>query len=68
MIILISLLYTQLLRGQTQTPDDVVYLSNGIIIHGMIIYEVPNKKISILKNGTVYMYKWSEVLNIIHWG
>jgi hypothetical protein len=42
--------------------EDVVYLKNGSIIHGVIIEQVPNQSIKIqTKDGNVFFYKIDEV-------
>ena len=45
--------------------EEVVYLKNESIIHGMIIEEVPNESIRIkTKNNDVILFRLDEVLKI----
>ncbi len=47
--------------------EDVVYLKDGSIIHGMIIEEVPGVSIKIQTNdGNVFVYKVKDVEKITH--
>lgn len=42
--------------------EDVVYLKNGSIIHGIIIEQVPNQSVKIqTKDGNVFVYRIDEV-------
>lgn len=42
--------------------DDVVYLKNGSVIHGVIIEQVPNQEIKIqTKDGNIFVYKIDDV-------
>jgi hypothetical protein len=42
--------------------EDVVYLKNGSIIHGMIVEQVPNQSIKIkTHDGNIFFYKMEEV-------
>jgi len=44
--------------------EDVVYLKNGSIIHGMIIEQVPNVSIKIKSGPNVFVYKMEEIEKI----
>jgi hypothetical protein len=45
--------------------EDVVYLKNGSIIHGMIIEQVPNESIKIqTKDKNVFVFKMDEIMKI----
>jgi hypothetical protein len=41
--------------------EDVVYLKNGSIIHGMIIEQIPNESIKIKSGESIFVFKMSEV-------
>jgi hypothetical protein len=42
--------------------EDVVYLKNGSIIHGLIIEQIPNQSIKIqTRDGNVFFYKIEEI-------
>lgn len=41
--------------------EDVVFLKNGSIIHGIIIEQVPNESIKIKSGQNIFVYKISEV-------
>ena len=45
--------------------EDVVYLKNGSVIHGMIIEQVPNESIKIqTKDKNIFVFKMDEILKI----
>jgi hypothetical protein len=44
--------------------EDVVYLKNGTIIHGMIIEQVPNESLKIKSDRNVFVFKLNEVEKI----
>lgn len=45
--------------------EDVVYLKNGSVIHGMIVEQIPNESIKIkTKNNNVFVFKVDEILKI----
>jgi len=45
--------------------EEVVYLKNGSIIHGVIIEQVPNYSIKIqTKDGNIFVYKLEEIEKI----
>lgn len=57
----LTLILSVLAQSQT-IYEDVVYLKNGSIIHGMIIEQVPNQSIKIqTKDGNVFFCKIEEV-------
>lgn len=41
--------------------EDVVYLKNGSIIHGMIVEHVPNTSLSIKSGANLFVYKLDEI-------
>lgn len=53
---------TLILSAQTINLEDVVYLKNGSILHGIIVEQIPNESLKIkTKDGNVFVYKMSEV-------
>ena len=44
--------------------EDVVYLKNGSIIHGMIIEQVPNESIKIKSEKNIFVFRLDEILKI----
>ena len=53
-----------MVKAQTNY-EDVVYLKNGSIIHGMIIEQVPNKSIKIMtKDESIFVCKMDEIEKI----
>lgn len=48
-----------------QTYEDVVYLKNGSIIHGIIIEQVPNESLKIKSGQNLFVYKMEEVQKIV---
>ncbi|MCO5230670.1 MAG: hypothetical protein M9958_05900 [Chitinophagales bacterium] len=48
------------LMGQT-SYEDVVYLKNGSVIHGIIVEQIPNESIKIKSGNNVFVFKLSEV-------
>lgn len=45
-----------------QNYEDVVFLNNGSIIHGIIIEQIPNKSLKIqTKDGNVFVFNFTEV-------
>lgn len=61
--LLMSFLFVIALSVKAQQNfEDVVYLKNGSIIHGVIIEQIPNQSIKIqTKDGNVFVYTISEV-------
>jgi hypothetical protein len=60
-VILFFLAFPFLGIGQDNSQD-VVYLKNGSIIHGIIIEQVPFKTVKIqTKDGNVFVYKMEEI-------
>ena len=60
-IILTTLFISFIAKAQT-SYEDVVYLKNGSIIHGIIIEQIPNQSIKIqTRDGNVFVYKIDEV-------
>jgi hypothetical protein len=43
------------------TFEDVVYLKNGSVIHGMIVEQVPNVSLSIKSGPNLFVYKLDEI-------
>ncbi len=59
-----TILMTCFAYGQTSF-EDVLYLKNGGIIHGIIIEQVPNESLKIqTKDRNVFVYRMDEVLKI----
>jgi hypothetical protein len=49
----------------SQQYEEVVYLKNGSIIHGLIIEQVPNVSVKIkTRDGNVFVYKMDEIEKI----
>ena len=45
--------------------EDVVYLKNGSVIHGMIIEQIPNESIKIqTRDKNIFVYRMDEVMKI----
>jgi hypothetical protein len=44
--------------------EDVLYLKNGSIIHGMIIEQIPNESIKIKSGENIFVYRMDEVLKM----
>lgn len=45
-----------------QNYEDVVFLKNGSVIHGVIIEQIPNKSIKIkTKDGSIFVYAYTEI-------
>ncbi len=63
-VILSVFTFSSTVNAQTNY-EDVLYLKNGSIIHGVIIEQVPNESIKIkTKDNNVFVYKMDEVLKI----
>lgn len=59
-----TLLVSSVVSAQTKY-EDVLYLKNGSIIHGVIIEQVPNESLKIqTKDRNVFVYRMDEVLKI----
>lgn len=49
-------------KAQNGNMEDVVYLKNGSVIHGIIIEQIPNESLKVkTKDGNVFVYKMTEV-------
>jgi hypothetical protein len=60
-ICVLAIVFPFALKAQV-TYEDVVYLKNGSIIHGVIIEQVPNQSIKIqTRDGNVFVYRIDEV-------
>lgn len=60
--ICLLILFAMALTATAQTNyEDVVYLKNGSIIHGIIIEQVPNVSIKIKSGPNVFFYKMEEI-------
>lgn len=60
---LVSMLcaFTFTIKAQ-QNLEDVVYLKNGSIIHGIIVEQIPNQSIKIQsRDGNIFVYKIAEI-------
>jgi len=63
-ILLALVMYSMPAVAQTNY-EDVVYLKNGSVIHGMIIEQVPNESIKVqTKDRNIFVFKMDEVLKI----
>jgi hypothetical protein len=61
---LILLLTLTMMFGQNIEYEDVLYLKNGTIIHGLIIETVPGELIKIQSGRNVFVYQMSEIEKI----
>ena len=68
LILLLTLITSAFLSENTfaqSNYEDVVYLKNGSIIHGMIIEQIPNESIKIqTKDKNLFVFKIDEILKI----
>jgi hypothetical protein len=65
LIILIALLFLAGSGYSQSHYEDVVYLKNGSVIHGMIIEQVPNESIKIqTQDRNIFVFKMDEVLKM----
>ena len=63
-LIALSILITAPSLAQ-QLNEDVVYLTNGTIVRGMIIQQIPNESITIrTRDGSQFVYPMSDVIQI----
>ena len=63
-ITIIFLFFSSVLFAQTNW-EEVVYLKNGSIVHGIIIEQVPNEGIKVqTRDGNVFQYKYDEIEKI----
>jgi hypothetical protein len=63
--IIASMLLLSLSALAQTNYEDVVYLKNGSVIHGMIIETIPNQTIKIkTKDGNLFVYKMDEILKM----
>ena len=62
-IVLLIIIFSEPLRAQTNY-EDVVYLKNGSVIHGMIIEQIPNESIKIQSEKNIFVFKMDEILKI----
>ena len=65
-ILLIAFIAFFILDANAQVGyEDVVYLKNGSVIHGVIIEQVPNQTIKIqIKDKSVFVYSMDEIEKI----
>jgi hypothetical protein len=49
----------------SQTLEDVIYLKNGSVIHGIILEQIPDQTIKIKSDKNVFLFKMSEVAKIV---
>jgi hypothetical protein len=64
-IVLIALTLFSVPSAAQTNYEDVVYLKNGSIIHGMIIEQVPNESIKIqTADRNIFVFKMDEILKI----
>jgi hypothetical protein len=58
--------FSSILMAQPEETEDIIYLKNGSIIHGMIIEQVFNVSTTIeTKDGKVFVFKTDEIREII---
>lgn len=51
----------------TAKAEDVVYLKDGSVVHGMIIEEVPGKSVKVqTSDGNIFVYKTAQIEKITH--
>jgi len=63
-VFLIAVFFPGINYAQTNY-EDVVYLKNGSILHGMIIEQVPNESIKIqTKDKNIFVFKMDEIMKI----
>lgn len=61
----LSIMFCPFIAKAQATYEDVVYLKNGSIIHGIIIEQIPNESLKIqTKDGNVFVYKMAEIEKI----
>src|SRR5690349_13996419 len=46
------------------TYEDVIYLKNGSVIHGMIIEQIPNESIKVKSGENIFVFRMDEVLKM----
>ena len=64
LLILSLVTLTNICDGQNNY-EDVVYLKNGSIIHGIVIEQVPNQSIKIkTKDNNVFVFKMDEITTV----
>src|SRR5690348_13890722 len=59
--ILITTIITSKQSAAQSNYEDVVYLKNGNIIHGIIIEQIPNEKIKIKSGENIFVFRMDEV-------
>ncbi len=63
--IILSIFFCFVPNLSAQQMDDVVYLKNGSIIHGIIFEQIPNVSIKIqTKDGNIFVYKTEDIMKI----
>lgn len=62
-LLLLFLLFSAVVSAQNNY-EDVVYLKDGSIIHGMIIEQIPNVSIKIKSGVNVFVYKMDDIEKI----
>ena len=62
-IVFISLVANTQSNAQSNY-EDIVYLKNGSVIHGMIIEQIPNESIRIKSEKNIFVFKMDEILKI----
>ena len=65
-LLLMSFLFMKCMVSQAQTNyEDVVYLKNGSVIHGIIVEQIPNKSIKIqTRDQNLFVYSMEEIEKI----
>jgi hypothetical protein len=63
--LLMILLISGIFNLKAQSNQEVVYLKNGSVIHGVILEQVPDKTIKIkTTDGSIFVYQMSDVEKI----
>jgi hypothetical protein len=55
--LLFAFAFNALLSIAQTNYEDVVYLKNGSIIHGIIIEQIPNESLKIKSGQNIFVYK-----------
>lgn len=64
-LIIVYLLFMPMILFAQTNMEDVVFLKNGSIIHGVIIEQIPDQTLKIKTNDeNIFVYKWDEILKI----
>lgn len=65
LLLIVALFITSVTVASAQQHREVIYLTNGSVIKGTIIEQVPNETYKIeTSDGSQFVYSWSEVAKI----